>query len=78
MDLSQLEAAAKTIEQVSKNWAELAIPNVASSAAAGLQNGAATLTDFAKPAIDRVAQLLEKDPNTITVNDPYVQKVFEG
>ena len=78
MDLSQLEAGTKTIEQVSKNWAELAIPNVASSAAAGLQNGAATLTDFAKPAIDRVAQLLEKDPNTITVNDPYVQKYLKG
>lgn len=78
IDLGTLEAGTQTLDQLKKGWADLAVPQVASSAAAGLQSGAATLRGFAKPAIDRVAALLEKQPDTITLNDPYVQQYLKG
>ena len=78
IELGQLEAGNKTLAQVKQDWANLAIPSVATSAHQGLQSGAATLKDFAQPAISRVAALLEKNPDTITVNDPYVQKYLKG
>jgi len=78
IDLGQLEAGTKTLAQVKQDWANLAIPSVATSAHQGLQSGAATLKGFAQPAISRVAALLEKNPETITVNDPYVQKYLKG
>lgn len=78
VDLSNLEAGTSTLDQLKKNWSDLAVPNIAAAAAPGLQSGAATLKGFAQPAISRVAQLLEKDPATVTVNDPYVQKYLRG
>jgi hypothetical protein len=78
IDIAQLQAGTKTIDQFKTDWANSVIPTVASAAHQGLLSGAITLQQLAKPAIDRVSSLLEKNPETVTVNDPYVQKYLQG
>lgn len=78
IDLAQLQVGTKTLDQVKNGWATAVIPQVASAAHDGLASGAITLHDLAAPAISRVANLLEKNPDTITVNDPYVQQYLKG
>ena len=78
IDLAQLQAGTKTLDQVKTGWANAVVPQVASAAHQGLLSGAITLHDLAAPAISRVASLLEKNPETITVNDPYVQQYLKG
>jgi hypothetical protein len=78
LDLGTLEAGTQTLDQLRKGWAETTIPNVASAAHTGLQSGAITLKGYAQPAITRVAELLDKNPNTVTLQDPYVQQYLKG
>jgi len=78
IDLAQLQVGTKTLDQFKTDWANAVVPQVASAAHQGLLSGAITLKDLASPAINRVASLLEKDPNTITTSDPYVQQYLKG
>jgi len=78
LDIGTLEAGTQTLDQMRKGWAELAVPKVASSALNGLQSGAISLKGYAGPAIGRVAALLDKNPETVTLDDPYVQQYLKG
>ena len=78
IDLANLATNKKTIDDFKVGWSNQAAAKVAASAQQPLLSGTATLKDVAKPAIDTVANLLEVNPSTITLDNPYVQKYIQG
>jgi hypothetical protein len=77
LDLSKIEAGTKKIEDVEQSFKNAALGQYG-HLQTQLVNANQTLKQVAQPAIDKVAALLEKDPNSVTVNDPYVQKYLKG
>jgi hypothetical protein len=78
IDLANLSTGKKTIDDFKVGWSNQVAPKVAATAQQPLLSGAVTLKDVAKPAIDTVANLLEVNPATITLDNPYVQKYIQG
>jgi len=76
LDLANLEKGTLTFDNIENNFKNMALAKygyLKPQLDAGLSP-----MDVAKPAIDTVAQLLEKNPATVTLDDPYVQKYLQG
>jgi hypothetical protein len=76
LDLANLERGTLTFDNIESNFKNMALAKygyLKPQLDAGLSP-----MDIAKPAIDTVSQLLEKNPATVTLDDPYVQKYLQG
>ena len=76
MNLANLENGTLTFDNVESNFRNAALAKygyLKPQLDAGL-----TPYDVAKPAIDTVSKLLEKNPALVTLDDPYVQKYLKG
>lgn len=74
--LSKIESGKMSLEDAQESFKQAALAKygyLKPQFDAGL-----TLRQIADPAISAVANILERDPNTITVNDPTVQKYLYG
>jgi len=75
-DVAALEAGTKTLDDIAKGWKGNVLAQY-SHLAPALDAGL-SLRQIADPGIKTVASLLEKDPNTVTVDNPYVQAYLKG
>lgn len=76
LDLANLEKGTLTFDNIENNFKNMALAKygyLKPQLDAGLSP-----MDVAKPAIDTVAKLLEKNPAMVTLDDPYVQKYLKG
>jgi len=77
LDLAELTAGTKSIDDIRNKFKLGAVAKGYTHLQPQLDSGI-TLKDLASPAITSIAKILEKNPNTITVDDPYVQMYLKG
>jgi hypothetical protein len=77
MDLSAIETNTKKFEDVQKGWSNVALAQYGAPIQTQLSAGL-SLKQAAQPAIDIIAKVLEKDPSSISLTDPLVQKYLKG
>ena len=77
LDLAELTAGTKSIDDIRNKFKLGAVAKGYGHLQPQLDSGI-TLKDLASPAITSIAKILNKNPNTITVDDPYVQMYLKG
>jgi hypothetical protein len=77
LDLAELTAGTKSLDDIRSKFKLGAIAKGYGHLQPQLDSGI-TLKDLASPAITAISKTLGKNPNTITLDDPYVQMYLKG
>ena len=77
LDLANLESKTKTLDQIKQNWAGAAVAKYGNLTPQLIQAGL-TLKQVATPALKSMGTILGIDANSISLDDPLVQKYLAG
>ena len=77
MDLANIESGKMDFSNIQNNFRNAALAQYG-NLKTQLVDANQTLKQIAQPAYDAISKILEKDPGSVTINDPLIQKYLQG